>query len=133
MLLNFAKMFESTILDNLPINLFTDQPTTCPKCGIRTQFYEIVLGSNVIQIHNCRRPSCKYEFIMMEDWFIRLIMNCLIKIHNINLEDIFVVWSNLWFYRLNIVSMWYSKNILLGRYFVGRISWLFDKKPKCLS
>lgn len=40
------------------ILLDTDQPTTCPLCGARTDFVEL---SRDKQKHTCL--NCKYEFI----------------------------------------------------------------------
>jgi hypothetical protein len=43
------------ILDN-------DQPTTCPKCGARTDFYEIDNKDEPIQEHYCMQVACSYTF-----------------------------------------------------------------------
>jgi hypothetical protein len=47
--------------------LIGDQPTTCPKCGART---EIVLSLDhtieKTQFHKCLFESCKYEFVAEE-------------------------------------------------------------------
>lgn len=40
-----------------------DQPTTCPKCGARTDFKEIIRKNQEIQIHICLNPECQYKFI----------------------------------------------------------------------
>jgi len=48
--------------------IYTDQPTTCPQCGSRT---EIILSlSDTIeqtQIHKCNFLNCNYKFVMQED------------------------------------------------------------------
>lgn len=41
------------ILDN-------DQPTTCPKCGVRTDWIEI---DNDRFFHTCLDKECNYQFI----------------------------------------------------------------------
>jgi len=50
------------------VYIYTDQPTTCPKCGSRT---EIVLTLDQTpehtQYHKCSFESCNYEFIIEED------------------------------------------------------------------
>lgn len=47
------------------IFILNDQPTTCPKCGIRT---DIVLDlshtTNKIQIHKCFNEQCNYQFVV---------------------------------------------------------------------
>lgn len=41
-----------------------DQPTTCPKCGSRTEIgQEIVTPEYGRQNHTCLNPNCKHEFI----------------------------------------------------------------------
>jgi hypothetical protein len=41
-----------------------EQPTTCPKCGTRTDFEEMNEKKKIIiQKHSCPNPKCKYEFI----------------------------------------------------------------------
>lgn len=41
----------------------SDQPTTCPKCGIRTEILlELKLQTKVIQIHRCLEKNCTFEF-----------------------------------------------------------------------
>jgi len=48
-------------LDELDVyvNEDNDQPTTCPKCGNRTEFLQIADNK---QQHQCL--SCKYEFFL---------------------------------------------------------------------
>jgi len=43
--------------------LDSEQPTTCPICGARTQFEDISHQIISIQHHTCLNESCKYEFI----------------------------------------------------------------------
>lgn len=49
-------------LDDMQIFLLSDQPTTCPCCGQRTDFEELAGGR---QTHTC--PNCKFQFITEED------------------------------------------------------------------
>ena len=44
-------------LGELPAFIGSDQPTTCPKCGSRTEFVE---HTSELQQHECK--NCKYEF-----------------------------------------------------------------------
>ena len=50
------------------VYIISDQPTTCPKCGART---EIILSLDYTiektQFLKCLFESCKYEFVMQED------------------------------------------------------------------
>lgn len=50
------------------VYIFSDQPTSCPKCGART---EIILNlahtKDKTEIHLCPDLNCNYEFIMQYD------------------------------------------------------------------
>ena len=56
-MINFSEVF-----------IYSDQPTTCPKCGSRS---EIILDlshtKDVVQIHKCPNLKCEYEFVMQYD------------------------------------------------------------------
>lgn len=41
----------------------TDQPTTCPHCGARTDFEDL---ANDRQLHTCLDATCGYRFIVTE-------------------------------------------------------------------
>lgn len=49
--------------------VYSDQPTTCPKCGLRT---EIILDlshtKEQTQIHKCPYRNCSFEFVMQNDF-----------------------------------------------------------------
>jgi hypothetical protein len=50
------------------VYIYSDQPTTCPKCGSRTEI--IISLSDTIehtQFHKCNVEGCNYEFVMQED------------------------------------------------------------------
>ena len=49
---------------DLDCYILNDQPTTCGKCGARTDFEKI---NNIIQLHECLNPDCGYKFITEED------------------------------------------------------------------
>ena len=51
-------------IDDLDCYILNDQPTTCGKCGARTNFEEI---SEELQKHECLNPSCGYIFASVED------------------------------------------------------------------
>lgn len=50
------------------VYIHSDQPTTCPKCGART---EILLNLwhtiDKTEIHLCVQKSCGYEFVVLCD------------------------------------------------------------------
>jgi hypothetical protein len=50
------------------VYIYSDQPTTCPRCGARS---EVVLDlshtNNRTEVHLCLDKYCKYEFIMQYD------------------------------------------------------------------
>jgi hypothetical protein len=60
--------------DNKRNNLFdivylvNDQPTTCGKCGSRTNvIFDLSHSNDGTQIHECLSESCKAIFVTMED------------------------------------------------------------------
>ncbi len=56
------------MIDFLEAVITSDQPITCPKCGVRT---DIVLDlshtTNQTQIHECLNKECNYQFIVEKD------------------------------------------------------------------
>jgi hypothetical protein len=42
----------------------TDQPTTCPICGARTDYVDL---SDLIQSHVCLSKLCEYSFMLEFD------------------------------------------------------------------
>ena len=54
-------------MKGLEIILLSDQPTTCPICGARTDFYEFVHDNEQYQIHFCKNWDCGIAFLAMED------------------------------------------------------------------
>ncbi len=51
-------------MEDLEIFLNADQPTTCPKCGNRT---EIVSDFDTSQRHKCPSEECNFQFILEFD------------------------------------------------------------------
>ncbi len=50
------------------IFLRNDQPTTCPKCGCRTDIvFDFPETPTQIQIHQCLDNSCKTVFVEEDD------------------------------------------------------------------
>jgi len=50
------------------IFIYSDQPTTCPNCGSRSEvILEISQTKHQTQIHKCINKKCKNEFIMQYD------------------------------------------------------------------
>ena len=53
---------------DLEIYLSNDQPTTCPRCGNRTEiisefYYEEIYS----ELHKCISKNCQFQFILEED------------------------------------------------------------------
>jgi len=51
-------------MENLEIYIASEQPTTCPKCGART---EIVRDYQLTQINKCLSIICSFSFILEFD------------------------------------------------------------------
>ncbi|WP_111610197.1 ogr/Delta-like zinc finger family protein [Algoriphagus yeomjeoni] len=48
--------------------LSSDQPTTCPHCGLRTEIISDQSHTNSqIQIHQCPDTSCGFQFVVTND------------------------------------------------------------------
>jgi hypothetical protein len=57
-MINFSEVF-----------IYSDQPTTCPKCGLRTEiFLDLSYTKEQTQIHKCHSASCQFEFVMQNDF-----------------------------------------------------------------
>jgi transposase len=56
------------MIDFSKVYIYSDQPTTCPRCGLRS---EIILDlshtKDITQIHKCPNKKCEFEFIMQYD------------------------------------------------------------------
>lgn len=56
------------MLDYSKVYIYSDQPTTCPKCGARS---EVILNlshtTDKTEVHLCPDTNCTYEFIMQYD------------------------------------------------------------------
>lgn len=52
----------------IEVFLMNDQPVTCPKCGSRTDFEEVIQSNNTspIQIHQCLERVCQFKFQVEE-------------------------------------------------------------------
>ena len=56
------------MLDYSEIYLISDQPTTCPKCGSRTDInLDLYKTPEQTQHHKCLSPICGFEFVMQKD------------------------------------------------------------------
>ena len=50
------------------IYIMNDQPTTCPKCGSRTELIlDLCDTVEKTQYHLCMTVNCKYKFIVEEN------------------------------------------------------------------
>jgi hypothetical protein len=52
-------------MEELEIFLSSDQPTTCPKCGNRT---EIIGDLTIVQDPRCLSKDCGFKFILEFDY-----------------------------------------------------------------
>jgi hypothetical protein len=56
------------MLNYSEIYIFSDQPTTCPKCGARTEItLDLFQTPQKTQHHKCLSSVCAFEFIMQEN------------------------------------------------------------------
>lgn len=57
------------IIDFYDTFLRNDQPTTCPKCGARTDFFIQIspVSNENIEIHKCLSKTCPFEFVVEFD------------------------------------------------------------------
>lgn len=54
--------------NNFEIFIYSDQPTTCPNCGSRSEIISESLGiPEHTQYHKCLSINCNFEFIMQND------------------------------------------------------------------
>ena len=44
--------------------LFSDQPTSCPKCGERTTMFVHFQTQEQKEYHVCLNPNCKFDFLI---------------------------------------------------------------------
>ncbi len=52
----------------IDIYISGDQPTTCPKCGTRTEIiFELPNSVEKTQLHKCLTIKCSFIFIVEED------------------------------------------------------------------
>ena len=53
--------------------IYGDQPTTCPRCGVRTKILlDLSHTKYSTQVHACINISCSKEFVTQSDYQIRL-------------------------------------------------------------
>lgn len=56
------------MLNHSEVYLFSDQPTTCPKCGTRTEItLDLYETPEKTQHHKCLSPKCGFEFVVQVD------------------------------------------------------------------
>lgn len=56
------------ITSNLEIFLISDQPTTCPKCGVRTELLISTYNTELEgQINVCLSSMCRFLFLTTEN------------------------------------------------------------------
>lgn len=55
-------------MDYSEVFIFNDQPTTCPKCGNRTEItLELTNTVEKTQYHKCLSSYCSFNFVVEED------------------------------------------------------------------
>lgn len=48
--------------------IFSEQPTTCPKCSCRTNLIlDFSHTKDQTQIHKCLNKNCNFEFVLQTD------------------------------------------------------------------
>ena len=48
--------------------IMNDQPTTCPKCGARSEIMnEVELEARIIQEHECMSKYCEFQFLVFSE------------------------------------------------------------------
>ncbi|MCC6186246.1 MAG: hypothetical protein IT256_03750 [Chitinophagaceae bacterium] len=48
--------------------IYSDQPTTCPLCGTRSQvILNLSHTKDKTEVHKCLQSNCGYEFVMQHD------------------------------------------------------------------
>ena len=73
MIKNYVNIIPQIIMESLKIDysdiyIYSDQPTTCPKCSSSTEIvFDLSHTNNMTQIHFCHYYNCKFQFIMQYD------------------------------------------------------------------
>lgn len=48
--------------------VYSDQPTTCPYCGARSELIgDMQNSTDLMQVHKCMNIRCQIEFVMIYD------------------------------------------------------------------
>lgn len=56
------------MIDYSEVYIFTDQPTTCPKCSSRTEItLDLFKTPEQTQHHKCLLENCSFEFVIQKD------------------------------------------------------------------
>ena len=58
-------LVELADIDELPVFYGTEQPETCRKCGVRTEFDDI---ASWLQVHQCMNCANRYVVEFDESW-----------------------------------------------------------------
>jgi len=55
-------------METTTVFTFTDQPTTCPECGNRTEIIlDLIYSPLKTQHHQCLSKNCSFRFIVQTD------------------------------------------------------------------
>lgn len=56
------------MIDYFEVFIYSEQPTTCPKCATRTKLILDLSHTKIqTQIHKCYNKNCNFEFILQFD------------------------------------------------------------------
>jgi len=56
------------MIDYFEVYTFSDQPTTCPKCGSRSEItLDLFFTDEQSQHHKCLSSKCHFEFVMQKE------------------------------------------------------------------
>lgn len=56
-----------SFISSLEMFLISDQPTTCPKCGVRTEIILNLFDSETdLQVNVCLSLTCRFVFLSAE-------------------------------------------------------------------
>lgn len=56
------------MIDFSEVIIYSDQPTTCPKCGLRSLIIlDLSHTIEVTQLNKCPNQKCEFEFVMQND------------------------------------------------------------------
>jgi hypothetical protein len=53
------------MIDYAEVYIYSDQPTTCPFCGVRSDIiFDLSHTIHQTQVHHCKNEKCEFEFVV---------------------------------------------------------------------